>query len=133
VIDNERRALESNHPRAQLAAERERIGMLLDRAARVLSRRLEIDRAALDRGKEQLPAFAAARIGVAAAELGRQSASLSALSPYATLERGYSIVRGPDGAVLRDAGSVAPGDALSVRLQRGEVGARVESVRDSSS
>jgi exodeoxyribonuclease VII large subunit len=69
----------------------------------------------------------------ARAELGRQAASLAALSPYATLERGYSIVRGPDGAVLRDARMARRGDPLSVRLQRGELGARVESVRDSSS
>ena len=68
---------------------------------------------------------------MARAELSRQSAALSALSPYATLERGYSIVRVPDGAVLRDAAQVAKGDEISVRLQRGELGARVESVRDS--
>jgi exodeoxyribonuclease VII large subunit len=133
LLDNEKRALDSNHPQAQLAAERERIGVLLDRAARMLARRLEIDRSTLRRAGEQLPALAAGRIGMAAAELGRQSAALSALSPYATLERGYSIVRGPDGAVLRDAARVRSGDALSVKLQRGELGARVESVRDSSS
>jgi exodeoxyribonuclease VII large subunit len=132
-LNNENRALEGNHPRAQLAAERERVGLLLDRAARVLRRRLEIDRALLERSGEQLPALAAGRIGIARAELGRQFASLSALSPYATLERGYSIVRGPDGAVLREAKLVKSGDRISVRLQRGEVGARVESVRDSRS
>jgi len=54
------------------------------------------------------------------------------LSPYATLERGYSIVRGPDGTVLRDARNAKSGDQISVRLQRGEIGARVESVRDSN-
>ena len=75
----------------------------------------------------------ATRIGIARAELNRQSASLSALSPYATLESGYSIVRGPDGGVLRDARKVKSGDEVSVKLQRGEIGARVESVRDSSS
>jgi exodeoxyribonuclease VII large subunit len=131
-LNTEKRALEANHPAAQLAAERERIGNLLDRAARVLSRRLEIDRTVLMRNAEVLPALAAGHLGVARAELQRQSASLSALSPYATLERGYSIVRGPSGAVLRDASAVKEGDSVSVRLQRGEIGARVESVRDST-
>ena len=107
--------------------------MLLDRAARVIARRLEIDRATTERAGEQLPALVATRIGVARAELNRQSASLSALSPYATLERGYSIVRGPDGTVLRDARRMKSGDSVSVRLQHGELGARVESVRDSTS
>jgi exodeoxyribonuclease VII large subunit len=131
VLNNETRALEANHPAAQLAAERERIGVLIDRAARLLGRRLEIERTTLTRSSEMLPALAAGRLGVARAELSRQSAALSALSPYSTLERGYSIVRGPDGTVLRDATQVVKGDEISVRLQRGEVGARVESVRDS--
>ncbi len=131
VLNNEKRALEANHPAAQLVAERERIGVLLDRAARNLARRLEIERTVLTRSSEMLPALAAGRLGVARAELSRQSAALSALSPYATLERGYSIVRGPDGAVLRDANSVATGEEISVRLERGELGARVELVRDS--
>lgn len=131
ALNNEKRALEANHPQAQLAAERERVGVLLDRAARVVARRLEIDRTALNRTSELMPALLATEIGAARADLGRTSAALSALSPYATLERGYSIVRGPDGAVLRDAASVEGGDQISVRLQRGEIGARVESVRDS--
>jgi exodeoxyribonuclease VII large subunit len=131
LLNNEKRALEGNHPQAQLLAERERIGVLVDRAARVVARRLEIDRTVLARTSEMLPALAAGRLGVARAELGRQSAGLAALSPYATLERGYSIVRGPDGAVLRDATSVSTNDEITVRLQHGELGARVETVRDS--
>ena len=133
VLNNEKRALEANHPKAQLVNERERVGVLLDRAARVIARRLEIDRATTEKAGEQLPALVATRIGTARAELNRQSASLSALSPYATLERGYSIVRGPNGTVLRDARNVKSGESVSVRLRRGEIGARVESVRDSAS
>ena len=130
---NETRALEARHPRTQITADRERVGVLLDRAARVLARRLEVDKSTLARASERLPALIATRVGIARAEAARQSAALSALSPYATLERGYSIVRGPDGAVLRDARAVNSGDPISVRLQRGEIGARVDSVRDSGS
>jgi exodeoxyribonuclease VII large subunit len=131
LLDNEGRALAGQHPQAQLAAERERIGLLLDRAARVVDRRLEVGRSALGRSAEVLPARVSRRVGVARADLNEQSAALSALSPYATLERGYSIVRGPDGRVLRDAGGVRAGDPIGIRLQRGELGARVETVRDS--
>ncbi len=128
VLNNEARALDALRPDALLAAERERIGLLLDRAARVLQRRLEVDRTALARQSEMLPSLVAGKLAQDRAELGRQTASLSALSPYATLERGYSIVRGPDGAVLRDPRRVNRGDAISVRLQHGELGARVEDV-----
>ncbi len=133
ALNNERRALDGFRPEALLATERERIGLLLDRAARVVQRRLEIGEAELGRATEQLPALLAGRVVGARAELGRQAATLAALSPYATLERGYSIVRGPDGVVLRDARRVTKGDQVSVRLQRGELGAQVESVRDSAS
>nr|MBA2253910.1 exodeoxyribonuclease VII large subunit [Chloroflexota bacterium] len=63
--------------------------------------------------------------------LGRAAAGLHALSPFATLERGYAIVRGPDGEVVREATARRPGDALVVTVARGELDARVEAVRDS--
>jgi exodeoxyribonuclease VII large subunit len=56
-------------------------------------------------------------------------AALQALSPLAVLERGYSVTRGPDGAVLHAAAAVAPGDPIVVRLARGELECRVETVR----
>ena len=132
-LNTERRALEAFRPEALLAGERERVGHLLERAAQIVRRRLEIGQTDLARQRERLPVLLAGRLAEERAAVGRQAASLAALSPFSTLERGYSIVRGPDGAVLRDARKVQQGDALSVRLQRGELGARVESVRDSSS
>ncbi len=57
-------------------------------------------------------------------------AQVRALSPAATLDRGYAVVRGPDGAVLRAAGAVAAGAAIDVRLAVGGLAARVEEVRD---
>ena len=54
---------------------------------------------------------------------------LRALSPQATLERGYAIVRGEAG-VLRQAPDVQPGDPVDVQLARGGFAARVEEVRE---
>jgi len=52
-------------------------------------------------------------------------ARLAALSPAATLERGYAIVhRGDD--VVRAASQVAHGDRLAVRVAEGSFGAVVE-------
>ena len=53
---------------------------------------------------------------------------LQALSPRATLARGYSIVR-VGAAVVRDAATVAAGDRIDVELAAGALGARVEEVR----
>ncbi len=43
-----------------------------------------------------------------------------------------AIARGSDGAILREAAAATPGDAIAVRLARGELDARVDRVRDSS-
>ncbi|QCR53432.1 exodeoxyribonuclease VII large subunit [Brachybacterium sp. SGAir0954] len=51
--------------------------------------------------------------------LGRQ---VRALSPLATLERGYAVVQTPDGGILRSPDDSAPGDALSVRVAGGRFG-----------
>ena len=53
---------------------------------------------------------------------------LQALSPAATLARGYAIVRSGGGA-LREAAAVSPGERLEIELASGGLGARVEEVR----
>ena len=52
--------------------------------------------------------------------------ALNAVSPLATLTRGYAIVtRSADGVVVRDAAQAPPGTAIDARLARGRVRARV--------
>lgn len=58
---------------------------------------------------------------------GLLTARLEALSPLSVLTRGYAIVEGPRG-ILRDASAASVGDPLGIRLGRGRLGARVESV-----
>jgi exodeoxyribonuclease VII large subunit len=52
--------------------------------------------------------------------------TLHAVSPLATLERGYAIVSTVDGAILRDAAAVNPGLVIEARLARGRLRAKVE-------
>jgi exodeoxyribonuclease VII large subunit len=52
-------------------------------------------------------------------------ARLRALSPAATLQRGYAIVQRVDGTVLREPAQVSSGDPLRVRLAGGELTATV--------
>ena len=58
--------------------------------------------------------------------LGRQAASLDALSPLKVLARGYAIVRKPEGEVVRSIRQVDLEEALTVRLDEGELICRVE-------
>lgn len=60
--------------------------------------------------------------------LGLAAASLDALSPLGVLQRGYAIAQDASGRLLRDAASVAEGDAVSVRLAKGKLNTRVEAI-----
>ena len=132
ALDAERRALETFRPAAYLVAERERIGLLLDRATRALQGRLAGHRALLARSGEQLPTRLTEQTRAARSQLTRSAAGLEALSPFATLERGYAIVREPNGRVVVDAAARRAGDRLEVRLARGALDVSVDSVRDSA-
>lgn len=59
-------------------------------------------------------------------ELRHTLARLRALSPAATLERGYAIVQRADGHVVRATAEVATGDVLRVRLADGELRTEVQ-------
>jgi exodeoxyribonuclease VII large subunit len=73
----------------------------------------------------RLPELVARRLGLAGGELSTAAASLVALGPGATLERGYAIVRRTtDGVVVRDPDEAAAGTGLLIRVSRGEFPAR---------
>jgi exodeoxyribonuclease VII large subunit len=126
-VSAERRALDGLRPAAQLAAARERAGLLLDRATRAVRDRLDGDRRTGDRAAARLAPTVALRLGAARGALEAGSAALAVLGPQATLERGYAIVRrASDGRILRDPAGVPPGERLAIRLARGELGATVD-------
>ena len=76
----------------------------------------------VDRGHRALTVQA----GGARASLAAMADALRALSPAATLERGYAVARLADGTVVRDPAQAAVGDALSVTVARGTLATRVE-------
>ncbi|WP_228373082.1 exodeoxyribonuclease VII large subunit [Demequina maris] len=76
---------------------------------------------AVTRLRERSTTVTTARIDRAVAATRELTASLRALSPLSTLERGFAVVRDAAGTVVRDAADVHEGDVLRVRLARGEV------------
>jgi exodeoxyribonuclease VII large subunit len=62
------------------------------------------------------------------AALERTGGRLVALSPRATLRRGYAIVRAGD-SILRTSAALAAGERVEVELAEGGFGARVEDVQ----
>jgi exodeoxyribonuclease VII large subunit len=65
------------------------------------------------------------RISEAQVRVEALAGSLNALSPLATLGRGYSICRRADGSIIRSSEDVASGDAIRVKLGRGSLAAEV--------
>jgi exodeoxyribonuclease VII large subunit len=93
-------------PHAGLAERRATVAALRDRARRILVHRL-------DRAGD---------------EVGHRLARARALSPLATLRRGYALVQAADGRLLTTAAAAAPGDPLTVRLHDGRLSVLTESV-----
>jgi exodeoxyribonuclease VII large subunit len=81
----------------------------------------------LDRLAERLRAAPALLLERRRAALDHTGARLQALSPLATLGRGYAIVRA-GGELLRDSASVAAGDRIDVQLSTGGLAATVNEV-----
>lgn len=66
------------------------------------------------------------QIDVAGRKTGELRASLRALSPAATLARGYAIAHRDGGVILRDAADAPAGTAITITVDRGSVAARSE-------
>jgi exodeoxyribonuclease VII large subunit len=95
--------LEQAHPRRLLDAQTSHLSRLSDRLNRAVTRQI-------DRHRSRLTT--AAR-------------TLQAVSPLATVERGYAIVTDGHGHVLRDADTIGTGSPIEVRLGRGRLRATV--------
>jgi exodeoxyribonuclease VII large subunit len=96
-----------------------------DGLARGTRRTLERHQTRLAQAHERLRRAPALLVERRRARVTQAGGRLRALSPRATLERGYAIVR-RDGELVRSADSVSPGDAIGVEVADGSFGARVE-------
>jgi len=103
VIHARRQLLGLLSPRRMIDADRQRIDGLAGRASRATQRVFDRQRSRLD---------------VALA-------SLTAVSPLATLARGFAIVRDADGNIIVSATQARPDQPISIQVRDGTFGARV--------
>jgi len=85
------------------------------------------DRAAS--ASRMLGAAVARRVEERRASLGALAGRLDALSPLATLERGYAAARDADGRTLSSAAHFAEGADFTLRLRDGEIDATTRRIR----
>jgi exodeoxyribonuclease VII large subunit len=74
----------------------------------------------------RLKAAGFARLHLARERLSPLVRTLNAVSPLATLERGYAIVSREGGGILLNAADVAPDTVIEARLAKGKIRAKVQ-------
>jgi exodeoxyribonuclease VII large subunit len=102
-LDLQRGTLARLFPRARLEQDRQRVDDLMRRVDQARQHRLILKREQLSGLKQRL----------------------RGLNPFATLERGYAIVRRQDGQVVRRVAQAPPGESIEVRVSDGAFAARV--------
>ena len=147
-VDHLLARLQAQRPQARLARDRERLAHLRHRLGTVLRDHHQQRQARLDRLHARLlaqhPRMRLALLARRLAELDQRlrraivhllerertalrhaGHALHAVSPLATLERGYAILFDQAGQVIRSTGAIAEGDALRARVADGEFELRV--------
>ncbi|MBV9292151.1 MAG: exodeoxyribonuclease VII large subunit, partial [Frankiales bacterium] len=127
-----------------VAEEQQRVRQLVERARRHVRTRVDTERAQLlamrsrpvladphsrirtfagevaamrERGRRATLAC----VGEERTEVARLAARVTALSPQATLDRGYAVLVRADGSAVRDPAEVSPGEALVGRVAAGRI------------
>jgi exodeoxyribonuclease VII large subunit len=118
--------LQALRPQARLQLLARRQAEALRRLQSAWARRVERDRARMRREATGLRGtHPSRRLAADALRLRGLARSLSAISPLATVARGYSILLHPDGRVVRSVADASPGDALDARVTDGTLKLRV--------
>lgn len=124
-IEEHARALARLGRTALRQAER-RQSELRSRLAELVPRRVERGERDRIRLGERIAGTAKGRLRETRATLQGMERLCVQLAPERTLERGFSLTRGPGGILLRDPAQVATGDRVTTRLAGGILTSRVE-------
>jgi exodeoxyribonuclease VII large subunit len=145
------RSLSRLSPRARLQQHAQRLDELEQRLQRAVRARVETARVRLTNAaallgrsspkrrlaplqqrlavaQRRLPGAMQRRLQVARERFELSMRTLNAVSPLATLERGYAIVTDAGAHVVTDVSTLAPGAAIEARVARGSVRATVTEV-----
>jgi exodeoxyribonuclease VII large subunit len=101
---------------------KEQVGIvqaLQSRSTSVLKNRLDRESSLANESLRRIRSRISHLIEASQRDLEHLTARVRALSPAATLERGYAIVTNADGEIIRDASTTASGDFIRVRVARG--------------
>ena len=103
------------------------VARLRQRTSSVVRNLLDREVVALDTRRSRARAIVSSRLDSAHNDITHLAARVRALSPAATLERGYAIVLAPDGSIVRASTDTVAGDLLDIRVAAGRRQAQVTS------
>jgi exodeoxyribonuclease VII large subunit len=90
------------------------------RAVRYLENRIENDLHRIDNTRARAFQGMTNRIAIGREQIATLMAQVTALSPQATLERGYAVIQKSDGSVVKKASQLTKGEVIRLRLAQGE-------------
>lgn len=99
---------------------------LRSRATLTLRHMIDSGQQTLDHRRQRARSIISSRLDAAEQDIHHLQARIRALSPQATLERGYAIVLTDDGRIVRDADAVPAQALLDIRVSHGRLTARRE-------
>ncbi len=118
------------HPRRRLMDQAQRLDALSLRLARAVHGARTLNTTRLAERTARLLQAIAARLAAHRERLAKRGATLHAVSPLATLARGYAIVTArATGRVVRAATALERGDAVTARFARGAADCQVLCIR----
>ena len=100
-----------------------RIDALRARAIRYLDNRINNEAHRVEMARGRSFQGISNRIAIGGEQIAKLLAQVTALSPQATLNRGYSVIQKADGSVVKKASQLTKGDVLLLRLAEGEASA----------
>ena len=102
-----------------VAAEDERLGSLGARLRIALSGKISAMEASCERLLHRVALAFSGKLSVADARLAALQARISAADPRTILARGYALVAGPQGTVIKSASKINVGDNIQIRYTDG--------------
>lgn len=117
--------LRRHDPSVRLGDAHRRLAGASAQLAPAAHRQLALRQNALDRAGERIEHAVSIRLERLRRQWEPLAAEFEQLNPQRVLDRGYAIVQGAGGEVLRSAQDAKPGDAVQIRLAAGRLDAEV--------
>lgn len=105
---------------------------LVSRGRGAVSRRVDLEVAWTIDARRRMQQVLTTRVTTLSADVDHLIARARALSPAATLERGYAIVQRSDGEIIRDAATVPDHERIDITVMQGRIHAEVQSTETES-